>query len=699
MSGWARVPAHRRVTVCDLHCIVDGFKYAGPHCSQYFLTHYHADHYGGLTDAFSFGSIHCSPITARLLPNLGVARAHIVAHDYDAPFVLDGVQVTLTEANHCPGAVLILFQPLAPAPLPSPSPSKRLKADPSLPSSPPLAPLLSGPSTLLHTGDFRWSDSMRSHPTLCSFRPDTVYLDTTYSSPSFCFPLQADSIAHLLRCVLPHLATPSTLFALSTYVIGKEKIFRAIARALRVLLYVPPRKYRILQSIGERMDSFTTEPRATRFHIVGWSALGETWPYFKPNFRNADVYLNQLNDGRLSEADDEADHVDAGDAIDVPMSSPPPLPLPVDEEDTEEFPFVTDEHRRMARVTAERYNAVVGFVPTGWVHSKTAAFPPSVRRKVDGGHFGGGARRRSAKVKQAEEEAKTIRKLTTTHIAVGGSDDSSDEQTDDGPAADLQTNTAPTATADSALPTSSAGALAPHVLYLVPYSEHSSFAELQACVRFFRPRVIVPTVFSDAKHVSKIIATFSGAIDRTANVRTFLQRHFTAPTAEIEAVTSEATDSAEQDEVSLPITHSVSTVETRRSVVEHTDVITVSDEDDDGLSPGRVQSVEGSAAVAGLPWFCHECQKSWQEASQASPTPNCPHCSSAFVEQRAAAGPRGAAASPSSPAAPTASASTAVSARTPASTSLSPRSRDEERKATKKGAAKQLSLSAFFQAR
>jgi DNA cross-link repair 1A protein len=38
----------------------------------------------------------------------------------------------------------------------------------------------------------------------------------------------------------------------------------------------------------------------------------------------------------------------------------------------------------------------------------------------------------------------------------------------------------------------------PLQLYELPYSEHSSFAELQACVRQLKPRLIVPTVGSAA---------------------------------------------------------------------------------------------------------------------------------------------------------------------------------------------------------
>ena len=36
-------------------------------CKFWFLTHFHADHYGGLTKKFSQGLVVCTPVTARLI--------------------------------------------------------------------------------------------------------------------------------------------------------------------------------------------------------------------------------------------------------------------------------------------------------------------------------------------------------------------------------------------------------------------------------------------------------------------------------------------------------------------------------------------------------------------------------------------------------------------------------------------------------
>ncbi|BBN03501.1 DNA ligase 1 [Marchantia polymorpha subsp. ruderalis] len=77
----------------------------------------------------------------------------------------------------------------------------------------------------------------------------------------------------------------STLFLISTYVIGKEKILTAVAKRCNCLIYVTEKKLSVLKCLNlENIDIFTTDPSATNVHVVQWSFLGETWPYFRPNF-------------------------------------------------------------------------------------------------------------------------------------------------------------------------------------------------------------------------------------------------------------------------------------------------------------------------------------------------------------------------------------------------------------------------------
>lgn len=65
----------------------------------------------GLNRAFSSGVIYCSPITATLLTkDMGMPAERVIPLPVDTPIVIDGVSVTLMDANHCPGACMMLFK-------------------------------------------------------------------------------------------------------------------------------------------------------------------------------------------------------------------------------------------------------------------------------------------------------------------------------------------------------------------------------------------------------------------------------------------------------------------------------------------------------------------------------------------------------------------------------------------------------------
>ncbi|KZF23680.1 DRMBL-domain-containing protein [Xylona heveae TC161] len=167
---------------------VDAFRYGSVEgCSAYFLSHFHSDHYIGLTANWQHGPIYCSTVTANLVKQqLRVDPKYVVGINFEEKIEVPGtkgVHVTMIPANHCPGSSLFLFEKVL---------GKRGK---SLKMQ-----------RVLHCGDFRASPEHLKHPLL---RPDTLdeitgkpieqkidvcYLDTTYLNPKYAFRGQNDVI-------------------------------------------------------------------------------------------------------------------------------------------------------------------------------------------------------------------------------------------------------------------------------------------------------------------------------------------------------------------------------------------------------------------------------------------------------------------------------------------------------------------------
>lgn len=68
--------------------------------------------------------------------------------------------LNLSDANHCPGSVMIVFK---------------------MPNG----------TTHLHTGDFRYLSTLQDHIICRSLNIQNLYLDTTYCDPQYQFPPQA----------------------------------------------------------------------------------------------------------------------------------------------------------------------------------------------------------------------------------------------------------------------------------------------------------------------------------------------------------------------------------------------------------------------------------------------------------------------------------------------------------------------------
>ncbi|CAG9559216.1 unnamed protein product [Danaus chrysippus] len=231
--------------VAGTHFAVDAFSYGDiPNVKHYFLTHFHSDHYSGLKKNFN-KLIFCSQITADLcISRLGVNLKCFHVINVGETIKIEGVEVTAVDANHCPGALMLVF---------------------TLPNG----------KTLLHTGDFRACPPMESYPVFWNKDIHTIYLDTTYCNPRYDFPTQDQSLEmalYILRQKKVSLEKAGKLFSsvlivCGTYTIGKEKFFLGLARRVGCSVWACPEKDRVLQAVEGRSFNHS-QPASCQLHVV-----------------------------------------------------------------------------------------------------------------------------------------------------------------------------------------------------------------------------------------------------------------------------------------------------------------------------------------------------------------------------------------------------------------------------------------------
>ena len=264
---WIRPPGTR--------FIVDGFEWdlgRGGACETWFLTHFHADHHRGLTKTFDKGIIYGTKETLELVRmKIQVPALRLRALEIGVPARVDGVQVTFIDANHCPGAVMILFE----------------------------FPGRSDASPVLHTGDFRFSARLARDDTLAriaaSPKRPILILDTTYCSLEHdAFPTQ-EYVLNAVRDALTHednLDGARKLFLFGTYTVGKEKVFFEAARTLGRKVYVGAAKWSVLDALSltrDEREALTRDDKRTNLHVVpmgstSFSKMASILKYYKSRF-------------------------------------------------------------------------------------------------------------------------------------------------------------------------------------------------------------------------------------------------------------------------------------------------------------------------------------------------------------------------------------------------------------------------------
>ncbi len=550
-------PPFKRLAGTDI--LVDGFQWSlsQPQARSFFLSHHHSDHTVGLYSKWDIGLIYCSEITARLLIeqdrlNPAVVRA-VPLHQR---VYIDGVFVTLIDANHCPGAVVFVFE-LAP-----------FAADddlrpPDPPSAGPLPRLKTGP-VYVHCGDFRYcremgelfapgqTDHNATHveanaSTATSSVPSAfnhytsfyaasslyhlsrltitgVYLDTTYCKPQYNFPPQAAVVNYTLNVVrdiltkekrcndrlraqyhqhsslsastlsaawqsLDSATTPApavvsaassasaflngyqrqqqqrTLFLVGSFSIGKEKVFLEVARQFGMKIYASPAKLRLINQIELFNDknSALIQPDSESSQLMRDATMAPTTaddpahpshvlsPFSKP------LSWTQWSSSDVLTSDIRCSRLHV-----VPLAYCSLLKLP-DYLD----PAVNKEMKKIQGC----YHSVVCFRPTGWVGNtmrvsekqvEVSIVKPAEGEDEDGNVLKKGKRKR----KDAKGERKVVHQKRALQLYV----------------------------------------------HHIPYSEHSSYSELQEFVRLMvqcglQQEQLVPTV--NVQHTEQMCDEFA----------------------------------------------------------------------------------------------------------------------------------------------------------------------------------------------
>lgn len=181
-----------------------------------FLTHAHSDHYRGLDKKWT-RSVYCSPETAKLLPHIMGYTADspppaglINPLEENVPHKFDSFQVTLVNANHCPGAVMFVFE------------GSKIEE-------------IAG-GAVLCTGDFRadkmFLESLKPGNQLhwmTEIKFGIIYLDNTYFSLDMPFPERCEAEKILLKAIEAH---PHENIVIPLHRLGREELIQAISRIL-----------------------------------------------------------------------------------------------------------------------------------------------------------------------------------------------------------------------------------------------------------------------------------------------------------------------------------------------------------------------------------------------------------------------------------------------------------------------------------
>ncbi|CAF0711833.1 unnamed protein product [Brachionus calyciflorus] len=196
-----------------------------PNITHYFLTHCHTDHTKSLDSSWNISKIYCSKITKMLLMNLHQVQEEFI-HDLEMNqnhiMYLDkeeSVNVSLIDANHCPGAVMFLFEGYF--------------------------------GVVLATGDFRYDPTMFIETPLQNTEVDICYLDNTYFNPIFThLPTRDKGLQQIIEIIEQH-RSENVLFRIILKILGKEKLLIDLVDYFKIPIVLTAKRYDRLVNVLE----------------------------------------------------------------------------------------------------------------------------------------------------------------------------------------------------------------------------------------------------------------------------------------------------------------------------------------------------------------------------------------------------------------------------------------------------------------
>lgn len=138
------------------------------------------------------------------------------------------IQQTFYDIFSCPGAVIFLFQ-------------------------------FKDGRQILHTGDFRANDEMVQTLESFNYHIDILYLDTTYLHTKRRFPSQKESIEFLITNVRKYLMDnigERYLILCGSYLVGKEKIWKALAVEFNFKVYLEKERKKAFECVCSASPEF-----------------------------------------------------------------------------------------------------------------------------------------------------------------------------------------------------------------------------------------------------------------------------------------------------------------------------------------------------------------------------------------------------------------------------------------------------------